>query len=216
MRRTVIGSMTLGATLVVGGCAADREPSGAPTPAAPATTAVTSAPAPTSAPTSPVTGGPAASPGTVDLYDHDFPVTWQRAVETARTRFNGDVGKIELEYERGRYAYEVGLLSDTQEYSIHVDAQSGAVIEEDTDELDQDEVRTERQENRITLTQVVSPQDAMNAARRARSGRIDKWKLEGGPEGPRYEFDIDPSGAADEDYEVRIDARTGRVASSAS
>jgi uncharacterized membrane protein YkoI len=90
------------------------------------------------------------------------------------------------------------------------------VIDEDTDELDQDEIRTERQENRITLTQVVSTQDAMNAARRARSGRIDKWKLEGRPEGAQYEFDIDRSGAADEDYEVRVDARTGRVASSAS
>lgn len=70
-------------------------------------------------------GSAAPNPDAVDLRTENFPVSWQDALDKARAKFQGDVSKIELEQEGGRYVYKVELLSDMQKYAIQLDARSG-------------------------------------------------------------------------------------------
>lgn len=161
-----------------------------------------------SAAATPSTDGPT---GGVDLFDQEFPVTWQKAVQHARAKFEGDVTKIELERERGQYAYTVELLSNTQEYSVHLDAKTGDEVGTETEDLDADERNIERQQESIDLTDTVALRTAMDAARHARSGTITSWKIEGRASGPQYEFDVE--NGSEEDYEVKVDAVSGEVIS---
>lgn len=53
----------------------------------------------------------------------------------------------------------------------------------------------------------------MDAAHEARDGRIKELKLEGKASGAQYEFDIAKGGSQDGNYEVQVDAKTGKVTS---
>lgn len=147
----------------------------------------------------PSASGSADASGPIDLSNHEFPVSWQDALQKAQDKFDGDVSKIEL-------------LSDQQKYAMQVDANSGDVANEKTDDFDGDKVGTERQQKRIDMDSVVSLDEAMDAAKGAQDGPINKWKLEGKESGPQYEFDIDKSdNPQDGDYKVQVDAKTGKV-----
>lgn len=182
---------------------------------------MTSAPATSAAPSSGTTSASAApsgssSPGAsgpVDLAEHQFPVSWQDALKKAQDKFDGDISKIELEQsDTGTYEYKIELLSDRQKYAMQVDANSGDVISEKTDDFDEDKIGTERQKKRIDMDNVVSLDDAMDAAKGTHDGPINKWKLEGKDSGAQYEFDIDKSdNPRGDDYEVQVDAKSGKV-----
>lgn len=215
MSRRLLVSSAAVLALTVSACGGDGQE---PVPAAPpaATSAGPSTPASSSPPAS---SSASASPssGAVDLYDKDFAVSWQDALKKAQGDFTGDVSKIELEQsDTGRYEYKVELLSDTQKYAAQYDAESGDEVSKKTDDLDKEDVKTERREKRVDLNDVVSLKDAMDAARGAQAGAINKWKIEGKSSGAQYEFDIDDDsdGDADNDYEVQVDAKSGKVTSS--
>ncbi|WP_443095802.1 PepSY domain-containing protein [Rothia koreensis] len=144
-----------------------------------------------------------------DLSTKKFPVTWNDALKTAQDKFDGDVSKIELEKgASGKYEYKIELLSDQQKYAIQVDADSGDTVNEKTEDLDKDEVQSERKSDRIDMSSVISLDEAMKKAKQVQDGPINKWKIEGKDRGPQYEFDID-STSGSEDHEVQIDAHSG-------
>ena len=155
-------------------------------------------------------GGDETDVNKVDLADQKFDLTWQDALDQASEKFDGDVSKIELEVENGVYAYKIELLSDTQEFEYEINANTGDVLDEETDDLDQDEAKTERQNKSIDLDQVVSVEDAMTTALGEQDGRVKEWKLEGKSSGPRYEFDIEQSGSTS-DVEIEVDAISGEI-----
>lgn len=150
-----------------------------------------------------------AFPAAVDLYKHEFGTSWQEALQKARSQFDGDVAEIELDRFRGIYQYKVGLISDAKEFTIHVNADSGKATMQKTENLDQDEIKTKRREESINLDKIVDLRPAMDTARTVHNGPITEWKLEGGKAGPQYEFDIAKPGGGD--YEVHVDARTGKA-----
>lgn len=208
MRKTLVGSVVVAAAVILGGCSGNDDASPPP--------ASTTSPAPESSPStsSPSAGSSLApNPDAVDLATVTFPVSWQDALDKARAKFQGDVSKIELEQEEGRYAYKVELLSDTQKYAVALDARSGDVLSNETDDFDKDKVGSERQKKRVDLEQVVPLKQATDAAHQTRDGRIKKLKLEGTSGGAQYEFDIAKGGSGDGDYEVQVDAKTGKVTS---
>lgn len=181
--------------------------SAAPSSATTSTSATSTSAAPSGSSSSPDASGP------VDLAEHTFPVSWQDALKKAQDKFDGDVSKIELEQsDTGTYEYKIELLSDKQKYAMQVDANSGDVISEKTDDFDEDKIGSERQKKRVDMDDVVSLDQAMDAAKGAHDGPINKWKLEGKDSGAQYEFDIDkgsnPQGG---DYEVQVDAKSGKV-----
>lgn len=152
-----------------------------------------------------------------DVIDHDFDVSWQDALDQARDHFDGDVTKIELEQaDQGIYEYKIELMSDTEKFALEVDAESGDEIGEKHDSFDADKQGSERKEKRVDVDQVISLSDAADAARQVHDGPVNKWKLEGKSSGPQYEFDItkgdsdDNGDDSDEDWEVQIDAKTGK------
>ncbi|ASF08280.1 hypothetical protein NBRGN_020_00340 [Nocardia brasiliensis NBRC 14402] len=151
----------------------------------------------------------------VDLANHKFPISAQNALEAARKKFDGTLTGLELEPEgvntRDTYVYKVKLTSDTEKYTVQLTADAGTVVTEHRENLDADEQRTERMREAINLDAAVPLNDAMATATKARSGRVEKWKIEGKDNAAQYEFDIQAPGDTDEDYEVQVDAYTGQL-----
>lgn len=144
----------------------------------------------------------------IDLADHTFDLRWSDALDQARAEFGGDVSKIELELEGKAYAYKVELVSDDQKFEYQIDANTGEVLEQETEDFSSDKVKTERKAKAVDITKVVDLDHAMETALAEQDGRIKEWKLEGSSSGPRYEFDIEKVGSTD-DVEIKIDALSG-------
>lgn len=224
MHRYATATSLVLATALLSGCGGNNEQAGTDT-STPQNT-MASATATSSSPSNAMTSTSAAPSGTgsastssadasgpIDLADHKFPVSWQDALKTAQDKFDGEVSKIELEQsDTGTWEYKIELLSDTQKYAMQEDANSGEVLAEKTDDFDGDKIGSERQKKRLDMADVVSLDEAMNAALGTHDGPINKWKLEGKDSGAQYEFDIDkndnPQG---DDYEVQVDAKSGKV-----
>lgn len=221
-KTTTVLTFAFATALLASGCSGNTGDSPEPTTAtssqaaAPSTSASPTEDASQSSasPTGSATQSPESqSPGSQksDLSQTSFDTSWQDAVDSAKKKFSGEVSKIELEAnDAGRYAYKVEVINDTQKYETHIDANSGEVINEETDDLDDDERGTEKDKKRLDLDKVVSLDDAMKTAQQEQAGAVNKWKLEGTSAGPRYEFDITPDGA-NEDREIKVDAISGKL-----
>ncbi len=146
----------------------------------------------------------------MDLATHTFDLRWSDALDRARGEFGGDISKIELEVEDNVYAYKVELMSDEQKFEYQIDANTGDVLEQETEDFSSDKVKTERKAKAIDITKVVDLEHAMETALAEQDGRVTEWKLEGTSSGPVYEFDIVKNGSTD-DVEVKIDALSGDV-----
>lgn len=141
-----------------------------------------------------------------DLADAEFALTWQDALGQARQNFDGELYSIELDWEQTQFAYTVKLVSDTEEYEIEIGADSGDVLDEETEAMDSDDVAGKTSEV-VDVDRVVPWSDALATAKGVLDGRVDEWKLEGTERGAKYEFDIDT--ADGQDIEVSVDAYTG-------
>ncbi|MGF3056737.1 PepSY domain-containing protein [Microbacterium sp. YY-01] len=142
-----------------------------------------------------------------DLATTNFAVSWEQAVETARAAFDGELTEVELDWSRDRYAYTVELVNNETEYEAVIDATTGEIVREETDSLSSDDA-AKKLAKAITVSELISLQDALDAALAAQPGEVEEWSLEGERSGPVFEFDIDDG---NDDYEVTIDARTGKV-----
>lgn len=169
--------------------------------------------APTAAPGDSESGDAEASdesrtPRGADLATTEFTVSWTEAVDSANANFDGALTEIELDWSQDRYAYKVELVSDSEEYELRVDADTGEQFGEHTEGVDADDV-AEKQAETVDPHAVVPWEEALSAALDAHSGTVSEWRLEGTERGPEYSFDID--GDSDDDHEVSVDAETGKV-----
>lgn len=150
------------------------------------------------------TGG--ATERGADLATTEFEVSWQDAVETAMGNFDGELAEVELDWNRDRYAYSIELVSDSEEYEVRIDADTGEQLSEETEPIDSDDV-AEKTSEVVDLDNIVSWEDALATALDAQDGTVNEWKLEGTKHGPQWQFDVDAESG--EDYEVTVDAVSG-------
>jgi len=143
-----------------------------------------------------------------DLATTEFSVSWTDAVEAAQKNFTGDLAEIELEWQRGAYMYEVELVSKTEEYKVRIDADTGEQRDERTKKPDADDI-AENLAEVVDVDRVIEWQRALKVALDAQPGTVNEWKLEGTERGPQYQFDIDSDSG--QDYELTIDAVTGKL-----
>lgn len=143
-----------------------------------------------------------------DLATTEFDTSWQDAVDTAKSSFDGELAQVELNWYKERYAYTIEMVSDTHEYKTHIDASTGDLVDDRGGPIESDDV-AEKTSEVIDLDSIVSWDDALATALDAQDGTVSEWKLEGTENGPQWQFDIDAGSG--EDYEVTINAETGEL-----
>lgn len=141
-----------------------------------------------------------------DLATTEFDTSWHDAVETAQSNFDGELTEVELNWYKERYAYTIEMVSDTKEYTTHIEASTGDMLDDRGEGFDSDD-KAEKQSEVLDLDNIVSWDDALATALDAQNGTVNEWKLEGTESGPHWQFDIDAESG--EDYEVTVDAVSG-------
>lgn len=202
-RTSMAAAAALSLVLGLAGCAGAAEPD---EPAPPATPGDSGSSAPGD---SGSTSDESSATGRgADLATTQFALSWQDAVDQAMADFDGRLAEIELDWARDRYAYTVELVSDTEEYKVRIDADTGEKYESRTEQIEADDL-AEAQAEVVDLDAIVSWDEALVTALDAQQGTVNEWKLEGTERGPQYQFDIDDD--AGEDYGVTIDAVSGAL-----
>ncbi|WP_282242454.1 PepSY domain-containing protein [Psychrobacillus sp. NEAU-3TGS] len=131
------------------------------------------------------------------------PITEQEAIVIAQKQVDGEVTRIKLDSDDGRYEYEVDLQNDDGEYDIKIDATTGKVLEQEWDAFDNKAV-AKTSANQTLITQ----KEAIAIAKKQVNGEVTEIELD--KDDNRYEYEIElrtNKGEAD----ITIDASTGKV-----
>lgn len=143
-------------------------------------------------------------PETINLRSTDMPVSAQDAIDTATSEAGGGfVYSIEMDYSRSASAwvYEVKVLDGTTKHEYDIGAETGEVLEHETDSTDDEE-------REITLEEPMTFAEALEAATTEVNEPLRGWKYEWDDGRLIYEFDL---GSPRDTVEITVDAETGQT-----
>ncbi|MDQ0175611.1 PepSY domain-containing protein [Bacillus chungangensis] len=144
-----------------------------------------------------------------DLETIDFKLSTDEALEIAKEKSEGDVTELGVEKENNRYVYKIEMMTDTEETEVKIDADTGDILKEITEPLDQDEINTERQRKKIDLTNTIGHKKAISIAKKEENGNAIEWMLKR-ENGPTY-YEIDLLDERQNEFEIKVDAQSGNV-----
>lgn len=148
----------------------------------------------------------------------------QEAIDIANENFDGLVEEVSYESDDGKTYYEVNMESETEEYEIELDSEDLSVINEETEE----ENNNEKSYNKLSDAhneEIISLEEAEENALQEVEGEVTGWQYD--VDDFKYEFEInsndnnhdddeddddeDDDEDDDGDVEVEIDAKNGEV-----
>lgn len=132
----------------------------------------------------------------------DFQVSFDDAIQTFYDTFNPDVKIEEIVFDRddGVYRYEISGWDQENNYELEIDAETGAILDQSTE-------RDDDHDDALDLENVITPEEAMNAAIEVSdTDVIEEWDLEIEFGRPVYDIDFEH-----DDNDQKIDANTGEV-----
>lgn len=149
------------------------------------------------------TTGDTTTDGNQGLESMDFQVTLDDAINTFYETFGSEdisIESIHLDRDDNRFIYEFEGFDEQYDYELDIDAETGEIVQQEQDE------DTDTDEDVLDLDNIISPQEAMDAALSASgSGYVEEWALE--IEDGVTIYDVDVEGGDDQD----IDAQSGEV-----
>lgn len=133
-----------------------------------------------------------------------FDVSMEQAVDKFKETFpDAKITSVGIDNDSNSYVYQIEGFNDTNEVEVNVDAMTGEIVKQDTDDRD-DEI----DDDVLDLEGIVTPQEAMKTAlEKVGSGYAKEWSLDSKNGKVYYEVDIEGSDKDNDD--VHIDAITG-------
>ena len=139
-----------------------------------------------------------------DLAEDSPAISAEDAIKKAKEKVGGGtVHSIELDWDDKDEAwqYDVSVLDGKTDHDVDIDAETGKVVSEDTDDADDTE-------QAIDLNDPMTFDDALKRAQKKSDGKLVSWKLEFDDGKQEYQFDFEKGG---EDTEVTVDTESKRV-----
>ena len=139
-----------------------------------------------------------------DLAEDSPAISAEDAIKKAKDKVGGGtVHSIELDWDDKDEAwqYDVSVLDGKTDHDVDIDAETGKVVSEDTDDADD-------KEQAIDLNDPMTFDDALKRAQKKSDGKLVSWKLEFDDDKQEYQFDFEKDG---EDTEVTVDTESKRV-----
>ena len=139
-----------------------------------------------------------------DLRADAPPVAAADAVQTAQQEVgDGTLHAVELDYdeEDAAWQWDVKILAGTTDHKVIIDAVSGEVVADESEE-------TSDEEKAVDLEEPMAYDEALEKATAEVDGELRGWKLEYDDGMIQYQFDL-TSGA--DEQEVTVNAETGEV-----
>ena len=133
-----------------------------------------------------------------------FDTSMEQAVDKFKETFpDAKITSIAIDKDSNNYVYEIEGFNDKNEVEISVDAMTGKIVKQDTD--DRDDVIDD---DVLELDGIITPQEAMKKALdKVGSGYAKEWELDS-KDGKVY-YEVDVEGSDKDNDDVHIDANTG-------
>ncbi|AQY50589.1 hypothetical protein PWEIH_08791 [Listeria weihenstephanensis FSL R9-0317] len=143
----------------------------------------------------------------VDLNNKDFALSYTEAIELFKNKHpKTDITSVELSQELGKYVYTIDGVDDSNEFEMKFDADSKAILQDNNEKLDNEDANgQERANEKLDLTGIKTPQEAMTAALKQQSGTVNEWSID--RELNQTYFNVKVMNGTQE-YEVKLDAKT--------
>lgn len=122
----------------------------------------------------------------------------EEAVAKAKEEFDGVLESVKYQEDDGEKYYEVTLVNKDDEYEVKYNVKDLEVIEEERDDDSDDFKRIEKAQD----VKILSLKDAKALAKSEVNGTIEEWDYDVDD----FEYDFEMG-----DYEVKINAKTGKV-----
>ena len=122
-----------------------------------------------------------------------------------------DITSISLDTSFGNFYYTVEGTDDDNEYELDIDATTGKVSNQETDDLDSDEAGgVKRQAEALDLEEIIGIEEVSEIAEKeVNDGLATDWDLKQERGSVVWEVTVEDS--SDQETEVLIDAKTGDV-----
>ena len=122
-----------------------------------------------------------------------------------------DITSISLDTSFGNFYYTVEGIDDDNEYELDIDATTGEVSNQETDDLDSDEAGgVNRQAKSLDLEDIIGIEEVSEIAEKeVNDGLATDWDLK--QERGKVVWEVTVEDSSDQETEVLIDAKTGDV-----
>jgi len=140
------------------------------------------------------------------IQEYEFSTSLENARQIYREEVGGQnvsIEEIELDDDDGDYIYEIQGYSGNTEYDVDIDAESGEILETDSDEEDNND------EEVLNLENIITPQEAMQSAlEQSGSGYVNAWTLDVDDGNQAYDVEIEDGS------DQYVDSETGEILAS--
>ncbi|MBC1512494.1 PepSY domain-containing protein [Listeria booriae] len=152
------------------------------------------------------------SSNATDLNNKKFSMSYTDAIEIFKNKHpEADVTSVELSQELGKYVYTIDGVDDNNEYEMKFDADTKAVLQDNNEKLDAEDANgNERANEKLDLSGIKTPQEAMTAALKQQSGTVSEWTIEREMNQTYFEVKIINS---NQTFDIKLDAKTLAVLS---
>ncbi|KMT63214.1 PepSY domain-containing protein [Paenilisteria newyorkensis] len=149
---------------------------------------------------------------TTDLNNKKFSMSYTDAVEIFKNKHpETDITSIELSQELGKFVYTIDGVDDSNEFEMKFDADTKAILQDNNEKLDAEDANgKERANEKLDLTGIKTPQEAMTAALKQQAGTVKEWTIE--RELNQTYFSVQIMNG-NQEVEVKLDSKTLEVLS---
>ncbi|EUJ48099.1 PepSY domain-containing protein [Paenilisteria rocourtiae] len=147
-----------------------------------------------------------------DLNNKKFSMSYTEAVEIFKNKHpESDVTSIELSQELGEFVYTIDGVDDANEFEMKFDADTKAILQDNSEKLDAEDANgQERANEKLDLTGIKTPQEAMAAALKQQAGTVKEWSID--RELNQTYFSVQIMNG-NQEFEVKLDSKTLAVLS---
>ncbi|WP_430536458.1 PepSY domain-containing protein [Listeria rocourtiae] len=149
---------------------------------------------------------------TIDLNNKKFSMSYTEAVELFKNKHpEADVTSIELSQELGKFVYTIDGVDNINEFEMKFDADTKAVLQDNSEKLDAEDGNGKARTNeKLDLTGIKTPQEAMTAAIKQQAGTVKEWSID--RELNQTYFSVQIMNG-NQEFEVKLDSKTLAVLS---
>lgn len=144
-----------------------------------------------------------------NLNEQDFKVPYTDAINIFKDKYkDADIVDLSLERDLNKFVYTVEGVDDNNEYKMKIDANTKDVLQDKTEKLDSDDLNGVARKEKLDLSDIITPQKAMEIALKEQDGMVKEWSLDKDLDVTFYKIRIDKD---KNEYDIKVDSKKGTI-----
>ncbi|MBC2192298.1 PepSY domain-containing protein [Listeria sp. FSL L7-0229] len=142
-----------------------------------------------------------------NLQNKSFDMSYEDAINAFKDKHSdAEISSVELEKNLGKYVYKVDGISNDNEYEMKFNAETKEQLSDETDKLDREDAGgVEKENEKLSLSGIKTPKEAMDKAVTEQAGDVTSWKIERELDTTYYEVTVKQD---NKKYEIKLNAKT--------